>query len=132
MSQAVSGPKPSEHPHTKQHSDGASSASGVHAAQRQKEYQREARRTSIVPFFVCNRLYRQEQARQLGRAGTERPLRRPVRNRAQAVKYALFENGHHHETIVELSREIELDMRDTRPFSGLAPLVADAPPRRVA
>ncbi len=30
--------------------------------------------------------------------------------RAQAVKYALFENGHHPETIVELSREIELDM----------------------
>jgi hypothetical protein len=26
-------------------------------------------------------------------------------------KYALFENGHHPETIVELSREIELDMR---------------------
>ena len=31
-------------------------------------------------------------------------------NRAQAVKYALFENGRHPETIVELSREIELDM----------------------
>jgi len=31
-------------------------------------------------------------------------------DRAQAVKYALFENGHHPETIVELSREIELDM----------------------
>lgn len=31
-------------------------------------------------------------------------------NRTQAVKYALFENGHHPETIVELSREIELDM----------------------
>jgi hypothetical protein len=31
-------------------------------------------------------------------------------NRAQALKYALFENGHHPETIVELSREIELDM----------------------
>ena len=31
-------------------------------------------------------------------------------NRAQAFKYALFENGHHAETIVELSREIELDM----------------------
>ena len=30
-------------------------------------------------------------------------------NRAQAVKYALFENGHHPETIVELSREIELE-----------------------
>jgi hypothetical protein len=31
-------------------------------------------------------------------------------NRAQAFKYALFENGHHPETIVELKREIELDM----------------------
>ena len=31
-------------------------------------------------------------------------------NRAQAIKYALFENGHHPETIIETSREIELDM----------------------
>ena len=31
-------------------------------------------------------------------------------SRAQAVKYALFENGHHPETIVELVRDIELDM----------------------
>lgn len=31
-------------------------------------------------------------------------------NRAQAVKYALFENGHHPETIIETAREIELDM----------------------
>jgi hypothetical protein len=38
-------------------------------------------------------------------------------NRAQAVKYALFENGHHPETIVELSREIELDMGRTVPSS---------------
>jgi len=30
-------------------------------------------------------------------------------NRAQAVKYALFENGNHPETIVELSRKIELE-----------------------
>jgi hypothetical protein len=30
-------------------------------------------------------------------------------NRLSAVKYALAENGHHPETIVELSREIELD-----------------------
>ena len=29
-------------------------------------------------------------------------------NRAHAVKYALFENGNHPETIVELSRKIEL------------------------
>ena len=31
-------------------------------------------------------------------------------SRAQAIKYALFENGRHPETIVELSRGIELDM----------------------
>ena len=31
-------------------------------------------------------------------------------NRAQAFKYALFENGRHPETIVELSREVELDI----------------------
>jgi len=31
-------------------------------------------------------------------------------NHAQALKYALSENGHHPETIVELSREIELDI----------------------
>ena len=37
-------------------------------------------------------------------------------NRAQAVKYALFENGNHPETIVELPREIELDMGGTLSF----------------
>jgi hypothetical protein len=37
-------------------------------------------------------------------------------NRAQAVKYALFENGHHPETIIELSREIELDTGSKLPF----------------
>ena len=50
-------------------------------------------------------------------------------NRAQAVKYALFENGHHPETIVELSREIELDMRGKSPSSD-HPQIAGA--RRVA
>ena len=35
-------------------------------------------------------------------------------NRTQALKYALFENGHHPETIVELAREIELDPNGTR------------------
>jgi hypothetical protein len=30
-------------------------------------------------------------------------------NRAEAIKYALFENRKHPETIVELSRQIELD-----------------------
>ena len=38
-------------------------------------------------------------------------------NRAQAIKYALFENGRHPETIVELSREIELDMGGKLPAS---------------
>jgi len=47
-------------------------------------------------------------------------------NRAQAVKYALFENGHHPETIIELARDIELDM-------GGAPASLSAiPARRVA
>jgi hypothetical protein len=41
-------------------------------------------------------------------------------SRAQAVKYALFENGHHPETIVEISREIELDMGG-HPVSDHAP-----------
>lgn len=31
-------------------------------------------------------------------------------NRAEAFKFALRENGHHPETIVELSHEIELDI----------------------
>lgn len=38
-------------------------------------------------------------------------------NRAQAVKYALFENGNHPETIVELSRKIELDPGGTSFFA---------------
>jgi len=36
--------------------------------------------------------------------------------RAQAIKYALFENGHHPEAIVEVSRELDLDMSETQPF----------------
>src|ERR1700676_586437 len=49
-------------------------------------------------------------------------------NRAQALKYALFENGHHPEMVVELSREIELDMGATPPASD--PFAANTPPRR--
>jgi hypothetical protein len=52
-------------------------------------------------------------------------------NRRQAVRYALFENGHHPETIVELKRAIELDMSARRPSSGHLP-AASAHPRRVA
>jgi hypothetical protein len=44
-------------------------------------------------------------------------------NRAQAFKYALFENGHHPETIVELARGLELDM------GGRFPIITS---RRVA
>ncbi|MFK4380980.1 hypothetical protein ABIA40_000388 [Bradyrhizobium sp. USDA 223] len=32
-------------------------------------------------------------------------------SRAQALKYALVENGHHPESIIEVTREIELDIR---------------------
>jgi hypothetical protein len=42
-------------------------------------------------------------------------------NRAQAIKYALFENGRHPETIVELSRGIELDMSGKLRFPTAAP-----------
>lgn len=51
-------------------------------------------------------------------------------NRAQAVKYALFENNHHPETIVELSREIELDTGGKLPSSDRLPPATQ--PRRVA
>ena len=50
-------------------------------------------------------------------------------NRAQAIKYALFENGHHPETIVELSRGIELDMGGKLPSSDRKPAIST---RRVA
>ena len=51
-------------------------------------------------------------------------------NRAQAVKYALFENGRHPETIVELSSEIELDMAGKLPSSDQTSPAAGA--RRAA
>ena len=47
-------------------------------------------------------------------------------NRAQAVKYALLENGRHPETIIELARDIELDMGRAAASPG------EAPARRVA
>jgi hypothetical protein len=52
-------------------------------------------------------------------------------NRRQAVRYALFENGHHPETVVELKRIIELDMGGKRPSSRPL-LAASAYPRHVA
>jgi hypothetical protein len=53
-------------------------------------------------------------------------------NRAHAIKYALFENGHHPETIVETSREIELDMGRKLPSSDPTFIAAITPARRVA
>jgi len=41
-------------------------------------------------------------------------------DRAQDVKYALFENGHHPDNIVQLSRDIEHDMRG-KPSSSKSP-----------
>jgi hypothetical protein len=38
-------------------------------------------------------------------------------DRAQAIKYALSENGHHPEMIVELSRGIELDIDGKPPLT---------------
>jgi hypothetical protein len=42
-------------------------------------------------------------------------------NRTQAFKYALFENGQHPETIVELAREIELDPGRTQRLPPVKP-----------
>ncbi|MGY8681999.1 hypothetical protein Q2941_30100 [Bradyrhizobium sp. UFLA05-153] len=44
-------------------------------------------------------------------------------SREQAIKYALFENSQHLETIVELTREIELDM-SRQPQAGIDRRVA--------
>lgn len=41
-------------------------------------------------------------------------------NRAQALKYALFENGHHPETISELPHAIELDLCGQLPVGRTA------------
>jgi hypothetical protein len=51
-------------------------------------------------------------------------------SRAQALKYALFENGNHPETIVELARDIELDMGGKPPASDA--FAAGMSARRVA
>ena len=48
-------------------------------------------------------------------------------NRAEALKYALFENGRHPETIVELSREIELDIGGKLRLSQNMPVAATTP-----
>lgn len=42
-------------------------------------------------------------------------------NRAEAVKYALFENGHHPEAVVEASSALELEMGDSSlPSDGVS------------
>jgi hypothetical protein len=52
-------------------------------------------------------------------------------NRAEAVRYALFENGHHPEAIVAATNALELDM--TKKPSARLQAGVDAPPmRRVA
>ena len=104
-------------------------ASGARAARHQKEYERElvepqsCSSPSAILFIGKNsrgNWVAQEQNDLYGGLFV---------NRAQAVKYALFENGHHPETIVELSRKIELDMGGKRPSSDQIPA---ASPRRAA
>jgi hypothetical protein len=51
-------------------------------------------------------------------------------NRAQAIRYALLENGRHPETIVELKRAIELDMVGQRSSDDMSAAITQ--PRRVA
>ncbi|MGY4412191.1 hypothetical protein ACVWW4_003927 [Bradyrhizobium sp. LB7.1] len=43
-------------------------------------------------------------------------------NRAQAFKYALFENGRYRQAIIEISREIELDVLTDPPIAGTKPV----------
>ncbi len=53
-------------------------------------------------------------------------------SRAQAVKYALFENGHHPETIVLATTIVELDMHRRAQPSREAPIDAGSPQSRAA
>jgi hypothetical protein len=48
-------------------------------------------------------------------------------SRAQALKYALFENGHHPETIVLTNNIVELDMHRKAPSSPQTAMDADGP-----
>ncbi|MGF6313647.1 hypothetical protein ABIB82_007828 [Bradyrhizobium sp. i1.8.4] len=50
-------------------------------------------------------------------------------NRTQALKYALFENGHHPEAIVEVSFEIELDIPTLDMHASHPSKFADRPER---
>jgi hypothetical protein len=49
-------------------------------------------------------------------------------NRAEAVRYALFENGHHPEAIIAVPRVIELDMAGKPPCSDQASADAGTAP----
>jgi hypothetical protein len=54
-------------------------------------------------------------------------------SRIAAVRYALFENGHHPDAIVSSASPLELDMGNTPPRSDQAGVsAADALPRRAA
>jgi hypothetical protein len=52
-------------------------------------------------------------------------------NRAEAVRYALFENGHHPEAIITAPDAFELDMTQ-KPSTGMTVSNAGPPLRRVA
>jgi hypothetical protein len=51
------------------------------------------------------------------------------KNRIDAVRYALFENGHHAESIIETAALVELDM-SAPSFASVPPMAL--PQRRVA
>jgi hypothetical protein len=53
-------------------------------------------------------------------------------NRADAVRYALFENGRHPEAIVAIGGVLELDMSAASPATAQAAPAADVDQRRVA
>jgi hypothetical protein len=133
MSEAVSRPtEPSERSHTEEHSDGWSGFGST----RYSIYGRNTNvklveppscsSASTIVFIGKNSRGNWVAQEQNGLYGGL------FVNRAQAVKYALFENGHHPETIVEVSREIELDMGSKLPTSGHIPVAASMLSRRVA
>ncbi len=53
-------------------------------------------------------------------------------DRVAAVRYALFENGHHPESIVAVPTVLELEMGAARSSSNSAPHIVAMPKRRVA
>ena len=63
-------------------------------------------------------------ARQLGRSGSERPLRGLFVDRAEALKFAMFENGKRPQAVIMVPGILELDMSGKPGASDQA----DAPP----